>query len=268
METPKKIKCKLCNSPTFTYEWSDFTLLQCRKCLLVSDHKIYKYNELVDLYHNLYHNENGYDNYNIEYQQLLNNVQPKLGWSREKAISINKITSDTKALEFGSGVGVFGNYLINKNINYLGVELDEEIVSKTKNIFGDAIIQGDIQNFFSRQKYDIVFAFEIIEHVSNLENAILNISKILYPHGVFCFSVPNILRSKNNRNRISQDKPPVHLNFFSKISIIRILENYNFNNIVVYERPYPMLSSPWKHWVRFLSGRYHGMSLVVKASKN
>jgi len=263
----KRIKCKLCNSLTITYEWSDFTLLQCKNCLLVSDHKIYDTKELNTLYDVLYHHSDNYDNYNREYEQLLNEIQPKLGWNRKKALQISQLKDHNKVIEFGAGVGVFGKYLLNRQVDYLGVEFDRSIVDKTETILGNSIVQGDIQNFLNNQKYDILFAFEVIEHISNLKKAFQNISKLLYPNGIFCFSVPNILRSNNNNNKISQDKPPIHLNYFSKSSIIKILGNYNFNNIKVFERPYPMLSSPMKHWIKLFFGSYNGMSLVVKATR-
>ena len=55
-------------------------------------------------------------------------------------------------------------------------------------------IVGDIQNFKTRKRFDIVIMTEVLEHLSNPKKAIDNIYKILHPGGVCilstCFFYP------------------------------------------------------------------------------
>jgi len=80
------------------------------------------------------------------------------------------IKKNMKVLELGCSSG-YGTQLIEKDIKYTGVDYDEAIVKYATKNFGDAnhdFVFVNIDKFLERMtKYDVIIAFEILEHLKN-----------------------------------------------------------------------------------------------------
>lgn len=107
-------------------------------------------------------------------------------------------------LEIGSGLGGFYSYFgVNKN--YTGLELDETAARFTKKYFNkDVFLNLSFEEFETTQRYDIVFAFEVLEHLLSPISSIEKISKLLKKGGLFIGTSPypykkNILADKTHR---------------------------------------------------------------------
>jgi SAM-dependent methyltransferase len=94
-------------------------------------------------------------------------------------------------LEFGSGTGIHGKLLAEKNYKVTGVELSQQMVDKVEETKGFNCQQGDIRNVKLDRTYDAVLSlFHVMSYqVSNtdIKAAMLNAAEHLLSGGVFVF---------------------------------------------------------------------------------
>lgn len=103
--------------------------------------------------------------------------------------SLIKIKKDSSILEVGSGIGGFYSFL--NNNRYIGVELDEEAVKFANNYFNtDVFLNTPLEKLKYENKFDYVFAFEVLEHLYNPLDAIKQINSFLKKDGIFCGTSP------------------------------------------------------------------------------
>ncbi len=99
------------------------------------------------------------------------------------------LSKNNKILEIGSGFGGFINVLNDDGyINVSAADMSANIFSKEiKNKF----IILDLLNIVDiNEKFDIIFAFDVFEHINNTAQVINNISQLLNINGLIIFSVP------------------------------------------------------------------------------
>lgn len=95
----------------------------------------------------------------------------------EVLIRKNEMSESLKILEIGIGNGIFStnikNYLDTKKINYQYVTIDNNPDLKPQ-------IVGDITELPFNDSFDIVFAFEVLEHISfdKAQSILKNITKL------------------------------------------------------------------------------------------
>lgn len=90
---------------------------------------------------------------------------------REKARyewAAKHIKPGDKVLEIGCSNG-YGTRLLPKDIDYHGIDYDNTIVKEARNEYGDknhGFEHADV-NQFAFEQYDVIIAFEVIEHIDN-----------------------------------------------------------------------------------------------------
>ena len=106
-------------------------------------------------------------------------------------------------LEIGSGFGGFYSFLSKKEQkNYLGLELDADVVNFANSYFKSKVfLNKSLEEFESKGKFDIVYAFEVLEHLDNPMLGIEKIFNILGNGGMFIGTSPypykkNVLADK------------------------------------------------------------------------
>lgn len=105
-----------------------------------------------------------------------------------------KLPKNSRFLDVGEGNGRFLKTLI--NMGFKGESIDPskdavELMKKQLNVQKDIEIKlGDIRNYQPGQKYDVVFCFEVLEHIKDDLPAMKKIFDLLNPGGVLVFSVP------------------------------------------------------------------------------
>src|SRR5438093_845943 len=74
----------------------------------------------------------------------------------------------------------------------VGVELVPELVQRMKEL-GYEVIQGDAETFDAHEKFDVVVAGELIEHVNNQLSVLLNLRRHLRSDGRLIVTTPNAM---------------------------------------------------------------------------
>lgn len=93
-----------------------------------------------------------------------------------------------KILEIGSGYGGFVNVLNLKGFkNVVASDMTDYLFSKE---IKSEFILLDLLNCQPDRKFDLIFAFDVMEHINETEKAIDRIKEILNPGGLFIFSTP------------------------------------------------------------------------------
>jgi SAM-dependent methyltransferase len=100
--------------------------------------------------------------------------------------------SPSRVLEIGCGQGGFGARIA-KQANYLGVESDSQscsVAAKRVEQVGGRVVHGDVSLVDVNEKFDLVCAFEVVEHIEDDVAALSDWLKWLSPGGSILVSVP------------------------------------------------------------------------------
>ncbi|MBV6512592.1 MAG: Ubiquinone biosynthesis O-methyltransferase [Ignavibacteriaceae bacterium] len=164
-------------------------------------------------------------------------VKKQWEWADYKYLQLlQKYPKDAKILEIGCGPGFFLEYLKNRGYdNALGIDFSEEQIAFADKR-GVKAIAGDALQFLKScsNDYDIILAFDFIEHFSKDELILLSrdIYNALAPGGMLLLHTPNAQGLFPNRI-IHGDL--THLTIFNPNSIVQLFGSAGFTGIEVFE---------------------------------
>ncbi len=259
--------CKICNS-TIRLINPKFNLVQCEKCKLVFCKTIFTQQNFINVYNNLYNNTNQYKVHIKEFENLKNGRPIRIGKVKREILNFLKKREAKSIVEIGAGVGTAAGYFQTHKINYKGIELDEQTVERAQSI-GLPIISGDFKLLKTLEgKFNGVIAFEVVEHLQELDVLFLILKEKLELGGYFGFTVPNYDKRKNFKqpnNKIYQSPPPIHLNFFTVESLINISSLYGFEIVFCKAKKFPYFIwnkfSTYKNFLKGILGVYEGPTI-------
>ena len=101
-------------------------------------------------------------------------------------------TGKTKFLEIGCGTGGFIQQIVeNENLEITGSEIYlKGLLYAKKNLPNVDFIQFDVTQGVIGEEFDLIVAFDVIEHIENDVAAISNINKMFHKGGVLIMTVP------------------------------------------------------------------------------
>lgn len=142
-------------------------------------------------------------------------------------------------LDVGCGKGYDVNYFKQQGFEIEGCDISEKSIEKARQTYPDC-------NFFphnfeiskTEQKYNSIYAFDVIEHVFDYNAFLENISKSLNERGTLILSIPNVLGLRNRLNFLLGrgdffDQMP-HIRYFTPKTIERNLYERNFKMIKIF----------------------------------
>ena len=152
-----------------------------------------------------------------------------------------------------------------------GIDINEEWVTEANRLGYHNIVFGNIENYKFDCKFDVVTAGELIEHVSNPGQFIVNMGEHLEIGGTLIISTPNVF-SLNNLSRAVLGRKtrmhPEHVVGFDENLLIQLLVGNGFIVEKIYfavERA-PGIKNSILRFASRMVPRY-GANIVVVARK-
>lgn len=145
-----------------------------------------------------------------------------------------------RVLDVGAGSGGFYKILCDEGIDpdYTGLDLDPQIVKFANNHFGtDRFKHQKLEDHITSKKYDLIVAFEVLEHVENPGEFVAKIQKLLKPGGVFCGTTPYPF----GKNIVSD---ATHISVLHPKNWERLFKNAKFSNVET--KPMSYLPGLWR----------------------
>jgi SAM-dependent methyltransferase len=267
--------CTMCGSPKLISADTVHELVECTDCGLIFAARHYSTLELANLYKSLYNRGGAYDHYYLSALQLLRSGKtPWIGFERRKILT-HLIQQGVAAVgEIGAGYGMTAQWLKRFGVEYHGFEFDET-TAQTAQGFGFNICLGDHSRLKAMcRELDALVAFEVLEHVPDIRECFDDIRTCLKPSGLLGITVPNYNCRLNDPGPtfLGQDKPPIHLNFWTLQSLKRTLELCGFapEMICVRRRPNLNIKNPvgtLTNYFKALIKKYHGKQILCVARK-
>lgn len=230
--------CPACNSSDRENKFKkyDLNFVQCNNCQTIYMNPRPSKNSM-DIYYKTSRN----------YKYWAENIFPGSSEARKKMIcepSLKRITNilgkflDFKkcdALEIGPGFGLFADLCSKKNI-FRSLEVLEPtppLASHCKNI-GLKVHETTVESFKKKEYYDLVIAFEVIEHIYDPSFFLLKTKELLKENGFVVLSCPNGIGF--DTEMLGPYSPSVdneHVNLFSPSGIEHIFKSNGFKLISI-----------------------------------
>lgn len=129
------------------------------------------------------------------------------------------------ALEIGCAIGAFAKLLKERDFEVTATDISEFIIERAKKLQKniDFRILDIEKEQYTKEKYDYIFAFEVLEHLKNPEKALLHMKKLLKENGILVFSTP--IPTKQTL------ADPMHINIHSPEFWIELGQRLKFNKV-------------------------------------
>lgn len=117
-------------------------------------------------------------------------------WSKykllHKMLDLAGIPQDASCCEIGCGTGIFLAYLEKRGLRALGIDLSAEATEIAQKRFTRGLISVRNQSVYDlKDKFDVIFMFEVLEHIEDDQGFLSHISDNLLKEGGRLFiSVP------------------------------------------------------------------------------
>lgn len=148
-----------------------------------------------------------------------------------------------RILDIGCGTGVLGAYFRKNQVcEVYGIEINQSAFDEANRNL-DMVIKGNVETIdfpFKEQFFDVVVMGDVLEHLINPVATLNKILPVLKPGGKIFITVPNVRNWKVVKGLVFSDSwdytdwgilDYTHMRFFTKASIVRMLEKNGFNVI-------------------------------------
>ena len=217
--------CNLCglrNDKVIFERLDGLRVVQCRNCGLVYVNPRPKDELIPTLYDKDYFTSPssiGFDNYFSDETRkgMILAAKRRLLVLREAGI-----TTFGKMLEVGCGTGELCHVLHNIGMSVTGIDISESAIVEARSRYKTILFQvGTIDDIDPEVQYDALFAFELIEHLTNPDRFFRKASTLLAKHSFLCVTTPNFecAESVGFGNWTGFSMSFEHLCFFSSATI-------------------------------------------------
>jgi 2-polyprenyl-3-methyl-5-hydroxy-6-metoxy-1,4-benzoquinol methylase len=148
----------------------------------------------------------------------------------------NFIRASDDVLEIGCGKGVFSKKIAFHS--YLGLEFSPEAIAGAKES-GLCVLNESIERHAQKNanKYDVVFAFQVLEHIADIESFIKSCLACLKPDGILIFSVPSSDSFGKYAVNSILEMPPHHVTRWSDRALQNIGTYYHLDVVDIWHEP-------------------------------
>lgn len=176
----------------------------------------------------------------LEHLKAIHRPFVKEGIARYRWAS--KLCKDKLVLDAACGIGYGSNILAEATFPYVvvGYDINEDAIGTAKEFFGARNVVYHVQDIMKldqRRVYDVVVAFEIIEHLNKKDGEVFleNLVFALKPGGLLIISTPNKNHAEHNKYNL------FHLHNYTYKVFVGLLKSL-FSEVKVYFQNYETIS--------------------------
>lgn len=197
-------------------------------------------------------------------EQLLNYFRRR----RAKKIA-QLINNEGKILDIGCGNGQFLEMIGTLGaIQTNGLEMPGNSANRAAAILGDRLHVGSLESgIYAAGSFDAITLFHVFEHLTEPQEYLVEISKLLKPGGILYMSFPNIgsIQSRIFKGRWLHLDPPRHLFLFKTKDFKSTMVQYGFE--VIGEQHFNIEYNPFGFQQSLLNCLYQKRELLYEALK-
>jgi len=234
-------KCIICGNTDSKIIFNNYpgymkgTSFNIYKCKFCNSHFINNEMDMKFIYDIIYSSTNtyGYDRYFNYAKKVkkINNPLKYLAYQESNYYPVYNFIRDKnqlKILEVGCGYGYLSYALHKTGHNITAIDIATGAISFARQNFGNYFHQTDLNSFSQQnsEKYDLIIATEVIEHLENPNDFIKTSANLLAPGGSILLTTPD--KDYSDSSAIWQtDLPPVHLSWIGKSGIKALAKKNN-----------------------------------------
>jgi SAM-dependent methyltransferase len=185
--------------------------------------------ETFDLYYKYMSKYEKNDNNSKESQYDLNRFQQTVEY-----LKFNIINKDSYIVEIGCATGLLLSLLKKDGFtNLLGIDPSPACVETVTKIHNIPSRSGTISDLSSivPESVDLVILVGVLEHIRNLDLALVQLRRVIKPDGKICIVVPDASQYLNGKDAPFQEFSVEHINYFGPGSISNLMIKHDFSKI-------------------------------------
>lgn len=260
--------CPVCESPDFTpyllpkdyfLSQESFQIVRCKTCGFVFTNPIPQSDQLA-----AYYDSPDYLSHTASKASFLSSVY-KIFRSiniRRKFQLVRTYTQQGNMLDIGCGTGELLAFFLKKDWTVLGIEPNPSARKFAQQQYGLEVHDESSIPTLADQHFDVVSMWHVLEHVTDLNERMKQVKRLLHPEGHLLIAVPNIESpdARHYKEYWAGLDVPRHLYHFSRKSMKTLLEKHGFQ--LLHMHPMKMDA----YYVSMLSERYRGKHIPYVAA--
>jgi SAM-dependent methyltransferase len=163
-----------------------------------------------------------------------------------------------RLLDVGCGVGRFGHGAHARGWDITGIDVSELAIAMGRKFAPFPLRAGSIEQLIEQgEKFDVVTAFEVLEHLASPLQFLSTTQRLLRPGGQVFYTVPNWNCASVQNSTRADWVPPIHLLFFTQVALQKAGQLSGLARVttgVIWSDPLPTGLLPRARWLvrRFL----------------
>lgn len=251
------VACPFCDEldcTTLTTEFQGITgIVKCNNCKLIYTNPRIKEPE------KFYFGEEPY--YFDEAKLIFEGKQISHRWPNylHDVKILKKYKKNGKLLDVGANMGFFAKIARDNNYEVHCVEPSKAVAKLAQKYFGLNVFNGFLEDFRSKEKFDIISMTDVFEHIVNPKELLLVCEKWLNDDGIMFIKVPHakfsLLKEKLFRKRNPEKDiwdSYEHVVHYTQTTITKMLNAVGFTPVRFYVDP-PVQLPNWHNYV----GKYY-----------
>jgi 2-polyprenyl-3-methyl-5-hydroxy-6-metoxy-1,4-benzoquinol methylase len=199
--------------------------------------------------------------YDKDYFNTMIDLVPKYSWDK-KVDFILSYKNKGKLLEIGFGNGILLKKL-SKYFDVFGLDISEHNVKKASKIINNRkLFIGDIEKINTSKNYDVMLAFDVLEHLNNPAKTIKKIYNMLKKNGIFIFSVPNNYGLFGKISTLLFNfVDRTHRSTYKRVKWIKMIKEFNLECIDI-------INENWLGFYKNKLSKHFAYNLLIVCRKN
>jgi 2-polyprenyl-3-methyl-5-hydroxy-6-metoxy-1,4-benzoquinol methylase len=226
------VNCPLCNKDDYTlkHQIESWKIVQCKLCDFIYVNPRLQKKELLNIYTESYFDRTdvGYYHYKENKELRKKNFQKWI----DDSIQFLSPAENCNALDIGCAAGYCLEIFKAKGWDASGIELNIEYANQLQQD-GHKVYSSPFLDAQLDKKYKVITLFDVVEHLSDLQEHFLKINSILDENGIVILITPdyNSLQRKLLGKKWFQFKPVEHINYFSIATFKKLATQTGFEII-------------------------------------